>query len=87
MTPSVRAVSRKGLRYLKAERQGIDRQILTIRAVLGESGQQRSRTTPAAHPRAKATRPRMSAAARKAVSQRRRAYFAKRKAVKVKSKT
>jgi hypothetical protein len=84
MTPKVTATLRKALHQLEAERQGIERQIRAIRLVLGESGQRRGPTT--SHPRANATRPRMSASARRAVSQRMKAYWAKRRAEKAKPK-
>ncbi len=75
---------RQALRRLEVERKGIDRQIAAIQSVLGNSER---RAGPIARPdrtRVKATRPRMSAAARKAVSQRMKAYWAKRRAAKMK---
>jgi tagatose-1,6-bisphosphate aldolase non-catalytic subunit AgaZ/GatZ len=82
MSPKVTFTLRQALRQLEAERQRIDRQISAIRSVLGETGQQRKPTRPAAHPGAKTSRPRMSAAARRAVSQRMKAYWVKRRAAK-----
>ncbi len=79
MIPSVTSNLRKALRDLEAERHRIDRQVSAIRSVLGPSGDGRRR---AIQPAPKAKRPRMSAAARKAVSQRMKAYWAKRKAAK-----
>lgn len=64
MTPTLTAALGAALRHLETERQGIDRQVGAIRPVLGESGQRKGPTTPTARPRAKATRPRMSAATR-----------------------
>jgi hypothetical protein len=84
MSPSVTATLRKALHRLEAERQRIDRQISAIRSVLGEAGQRRRPTPPTARPHAKVSRPRMSAAARRAVSQRMKAYWAKRRAAKPK---
>ncbi len=86
MPPSVTATLRSALRQLEMERKGIDRQIAAIRAVLGDSRGRRSPAAPLAPPRAKAKRPRTSAAARRAVSQRMKAYWAKRKAEKTKGK-
>ncbi len=80
MTPSVTAALQRALRDLEAERQVMDRQIQEIRFLLGKSDQRRGPTPAVAHRRARATRPQMSAAARRAVSQRMKAYWAKRRA-------
>ena len=84
MTPNVVAILQRALRQLEAERQGLDRQILAIRSVLGEAGAARQSAGRATPRRAKLTRPGMSAAARRAVSQRMKAYWAKRRAAKPK---
>ncbi len=64
MTPNVMTALQRALRELQAERQVMDRQIQAIRSLLGRSDQRRGPTPAAAHRRAKATRPQMSAAAR-----------------------
>ncbi len=86
MHPSVTAALRAGLRQLEAECQRIDRQIVAIHAILDQSGQRTNPAMPTARLQAKARRPRMRAAARKAVSQRMKAYWANRRGEKVKGK-
>jgi hypothetical protein len=87
MPLNVTATLRKALRQLETERQRLDRQIASIRAVLEASSPSRPRRRRAAPSApAKKRRP-MSAKARKALSQRMKAYWAKRKmAAKVKEK-
>ena len=82
--PKVTATLRTLLRHLETERQHLDHQIAAIRDVLdgatrpGSVGRLRRDTKPA--------RPRMGAAARRAVSQRMKAYWAKRTGQKAKGK-
>jgi hypothetical protein len=71
---------------LEAQRQRLDRQIAGIRAILEESGDKRGRARAGTGPRSKATRRRMSLAARRAVSQGMNAYWAKRRAAILKAK-
>ncbi len=80
MAPTVTITMRKALQHLEAERQQIDRQINLIQSLLGGSGDRKRSTTLKGRAVRKHSRPRMSAAARKAVSKRMKAYWAKRKA-------
>jgi hypothetical protein len=81
---NVTATLRTLLRQLEAERGHLDHQIAAIRDALdgatrpGSVGRIRRGTKPA--------RPRMSAAARRAVSQRMKTYWAKRKGQRAKGK-
>ena len=84
MHPTVTAALRQALAALETERATLDRQIATIRLLLGNG----KPSAPALHVVATPKQPTMSAAARKLISQRMKALWAKRRAAtKAKPKT
>jgi len=81
--PNVMHAFRDALQQLEQERATLDRQIATLRSVVGQT-----KPTPAAQP-ARASivrRCTMSAAARKLISQRMKALWVKRRMAKAKDK-
>ena len=77
---------RKALKELRAERERISEQIAAIETVLATGRPRRLLQRDHTGSRAKASRKRMSAAARKAVSRRMKAYWVKRRAQTAKRK-
>jgi hypothetical protein len=80
MPVDVTRTLREALSQLQSERDRIDRQMRSIRSVLG--GARDSRGSAGATGGGRRRRRRMSAAARRAVSQRMKAYWASRRAAK-----
>jgi hypothetical protein len=85
MIPKLIAPLRKALRQLEGEKQRIEHEITAVRVALKALGD-KGRGTTASSTRPRATRRRMSAAARRAVSHRMKAYWAKRRAATAKGK-
>ena len=86
MTPTATRSLRQALQQLEAKRQELDEQISTIQSMLGRSGNARKSRGRATPTRLKTRRPRMSAAAKKAVSKRMKAYWSARRKEKATSK-
>jgi len=74
------ATLRQAARQLEAEKTRIKHQLAAIGSVVGTLDSAKGGPARAARQVLKPRRPRMSAAARRAVSQRMKAYWAKRKA-------